>query len=1586
MRPNRTSHAPTHRLVVYVVATVLMAFASPRSGTAQESTYSVDPLWLSSLDRITRAVALGDVDGDGDLDLVCGNGGDLDQRNTLYLNLGSVFAPDTAWSSSFSDSTFAVALGDINGDGTLDLICGNYGQKNRLYLNVGNVFSAGPDWESGPANKTTSIILGDVDGDGDLDLVCGNEGQSNTVYLNVGGVLETIPAWQSSPAKRTLSVALGDVDGDGSLDLVCGNNADSNTVYLNLDGVLDTIPAWKSSTTNRTFSVALGDMDGDGDLDLVCGNVNAENTLFQNNFGVLDTTALWLSDPLNVTTAVALGDADGDGDLDLLCGNDGQRNTFYRNNAGTLETMPIWRSARENGTFGIALGDVDGDGDLDLVCGNEQGASPRNTLYRNEAFVLDTQFAWESAEKRSTFGVALGDVDSDGDLDLVCGNGGGFDQANTLYENTGGPRVFSDTTSASWDDVNPSSTFGVTLGDINGDGRLDIVCGNSGPPVGQTNTVYLNNGGSFSTTTDWNPTPMSNTVLIALGDVDGDGDLDLACGNGGTASRENTLYLNTGSMLANTTVWQSGPAGATIGVALGDVDGDGDLDLVCGNNNGQQNTLYLNRGGVFEISPVWSSGKLKDTFGVALGDVDGDGDLVLVCGTAGATDDQRNTLYLNEFGVFAIQPVWESARNRSSTFGVALGDVDGDGDLDFFCGNGGTDTEPNTLYLNEASDGNSRVFSLDPVWSSTETRTSFGVAVGDVDGDGDLDVVYGNESQSNTLYLGKRNPVYKGLPGAPTNHLPNNSAFLDGVDLQGPDAGNQIRVTFTAIDVESDSVWIVAEYQFEGDPEWFPVDRQPSRIGPFATSPGGEMGSFDWDILQVPFDSRDIVLRLRTISVPRRVSVIQHVASYVKAVGSIAPGRPEITTSPGALSFPTVKTGNTTFADLVIKNSGTQVLNVDSIALPSPEITLKQPKSFALAPDSTETLRFFLQPLSGTPISGWVVITSDDPITRYDSIAVTTDIISISSTPIPNRGTEFAEGRDITVPVALPAGASLVQGKLYFRQGGGNVYQEDSLVQLPGQAPRAAIPGSIVGPRGVQYWVETRIIRDGRQDTLTDPPVLPDSIPRSIRITVDKLAFPYRLPTTAYRMISIPLEMQGTVTGTLNELGDKDGGRRWRMLSYYGPLGGKLGYREIPDTARSVFGFEQGRAYWLATRDEGVRLNTGPTKGTSATMDSAFTIVLEPGWNMIANPFDFSVAWASMMVDTLTMAQAEATGVINPPIRRIFLSKGKYRYNDPWKEPVTSLEPFDGYWVWNDTTQVILKIPPVGAPAPVPVAHRPSTTAISPEGEWHLRIRASSVDATDIGNYVGVRSDAAAGRDRHDIPEAPMSPGPAISLYFPHNDWEKHPGLYTVDMRGKAQAVDTKALGLSLDEPQLWGHVWRFDVAKNSEGGLADVVLDVTGIETVPEHAAVYLIDHELETAIDLRKETHYMFFQGAREVVNNEEDVRFTLLVGSDSFVGDVLPALPTRTVLHPNYPNPFNPTTVIRYELASAAEVTIKIYNVTGALVKTLEARHRERGRYEAGWNGDNNRGQKVASGIYFYRLHAGGFTQTRKMILLK
>ena len=99
----------------------------------------------------------------------------------------------------------------------------------------------------------------------------------------------------------------------------------------------------------------------------------------------------------------------------------------------------------------------------------------------------------------------------------------------------------------------------------------------------------------------------------------------------------------------------------------------------------------------------------------------------------------------------------------------------------------------------------------------------------------------------------------------------------------------------------------------------------------------------------------------------------------------------------------------------------------------------------------------------------------------------------------------------------------------------------------------------------------------------------------------------------------------------------------------------------------------------------------------------------------------------------------------------------------------------------------------------------------------------------------------------------------------------------------------------------------------------------------------------------------------------------------------------IPEETALHPNYPNPFNPETWIPYQLAEPAEVTLTIYDINGGAVRRLAVGHQAAGMYQGRsravyWDGHNQLGESVASGLYFYTLTAGDFTATRKMLILK
>jgi len=483
------------------------------------------PVFTSSDNDVTRSVAWGDMDGDGDLDLAAGNAG---QPNKVYLNNNGMLLATPVFTSSDSDLTYSVAWGDMDDDGDLDLAAGNYLQLINIYRNEGGMLLATPVFTSSSSHTTHSVAWGDMDGDGDLDLAAGNYNQPNNVYLNVGGVLQTTPAFTSSDSDSTYSVTWGDMDGDGDLDLAAGNYDQPNNVYRNEGGMLLAAPVFTTSDSDETLSVAWGDMDSDGDLDLAAGNWEQPNTIYLNEGGMLLATPVFTSSDSGNTFSVAWGDMDGDGDLDLAAGNEGQPNKVYLNNNGMLLATPVFTSSASGNTRSIAWGDMDGDGDLDLAAGN---IGQQNNVYLNEDGMLLATPVFTSNDSDDTLSVAWGDMDGDGDLDLAAGN---YGQQNKVYLNEGGMLLATPVFASSDSD----NTTSVAWGDVDGDSDLDLVAGNSFQP----NKVYLNQGGMLGPIANWLSSDSNDTRSVAWGDVDGDGDLDLATGN--SNQQPNNVYLN----------------------------------------------------------------------------------------------------------------------------------------------------------------------------------------------------------------------------------------------------------------------------------------------------------------------------------------------------------------------------------------------------------------------------------------------------------------------------------------------------------------------------------------------------------------------------------------------------------------------------------------------------------------------------------------------------------------------------------------------------------------------------------------------------------------------------------------------------------------------------------------------------------------------------------------------------------------------------------------------------------------------------------------------------------------------------------
>ncbi|KAH8053942.1 hypothetical protein JL722_9103 [Aureococcus anophagefferens] len=484
--------------------------------------------------------AFADVDGDGDLDLVVG-AGEIDNNLNYYENDGSAASPSyeavTGAANPFDGISVgyeeAPALADVDGDGDLDLVAGEYEGTLDYYENVGSAASPSYEKKTGSANPFDGVDVGsasapafvDFDGDGDLDLVVGENDGVLYYYENVGSA--TSPSYEAANGAASpfdgidvgdsSAPALVDVDGDGDLDLVVGENDGTLYYYENVGTAAS--PSYEAVTGAANpfdgidlgewswLAPALGDVDGDGDLDLVVG---LYNLYYYENVGsaaspsyAAVTGSASPFDGINVglRSAPALVDLDGDGDLDLVVGETDGTLDYYENVGSAASPSYEKKTGTANPFDGIDVGDyskpalvdLDGDGDLDLVVGETDGAlyyyenvgsaaSPSYTAVTGSASPFDgidvgTVDSW--GYRRGSSKPALGDLDGDGDLDLVVGEYWGV---LFYYENVGSaasPTFAAVTGSASpFDGIDVGGSSAPALVDVDGDGDLDLVVGN----------------------------------------------------------------------------------------------------------------------------------------------------------------------------------------------------------------------------------------------------------------------------------------------------------------------------------------------------------------------------------------------------------------------------------------------------------------------------------------------------------------------------------------------------------------------------------------------------------------------------------------------------------------------------------------------------------------------------------------------------------------------------------------------------------------------------------------------------------------------------------------------------------------------------------------------------------------------------------------------------------------------------------------------------------------------------------------------------------------------------------------------------
>jgi hypothetical protein len=413
----------------------------------------------------------------------------------ILPSIGSWYSPSQTFGTG-ADSTRSVTTGDLDKDGNVDLVVGNYGEQNVIYFGDGDGTFDTRSAAIGPGTDLTrKILVGDINNDTWLDIIVGNHQQQDVIYMNDGdGTFDTIQyVMPDVGSNYTFSLALGDVDGDSWKDLVVGNLEEENLVYLH-DGIghpYDTIPfisfGIPGPDFGNTWDVVLADMNGDLDLDIVVANHQQYNYVYLGDGdGTFDTTSFQFGNLLEHTHSVAVGYFDGDAFLDVVEADYSAQNKLYLGDGTGNLTLSHSFGSLFNKTHMVAVADINGDTLLDVAVGNGGDEPQYNMVYHGVGDgTLDAGYSL-TANQDITWGLALDDFNNDGLIDMAIGNIGqnfvylnldmAIDNLATLFDSN---TFFVAGDNAYCTDVLGSAKIAFGLGEAgtaeNPEGRTDVI-------------------------------------------------------------------------------------------------------------------------------------------------------------------------------------------------------------------------------------------------------------------------------------------------------------------------------------------------------------------------------------------------------------------------------------------------------------------------------------------------------------------------------------------------------------------------------------------------------------------------------------------------------------------------------------------------------------------------------------------------------------------------------------------------------------------------------------------------------------------------------------------------------------------------------------------------------------------------------------------------------------------------------------------------------------------------------------------------------------------------------------------------------
>jgi Bacterial Ig-like domain (group 3)/FG-GAP-like repeat len=623
------------------------------------------------------ALAVADVNGDGKVDVISVGG----SIGVLLGNGDGTFQPQVVYNSG-GEGADSVAIADVNGDGKADLVVSNQfmtqGKANGgvgvLLGNGDGTFQAAVSYDAG-GMQAYSVAVADLNGDHHPDIVVTTfyaanaynndyaDGSVGVLLGNGDGSFQPVVNYYSGGG-QTYGVAIADLNGDGKPDLLVANTSvgkgsggNDNTLGVLLgkgDGTFRHAISYATGAIGA-FSVVVADVNGDGKADALMtehypdpGGPAAVGVVLGNGDGTFRAPVIYQSGGYDDNT-IAAADVNGDGKLDLVIASQGVSCTgcvggvsvLMGNGNGTFQSQVSYGTGTTNPTYSVAVADVNGDGKPDIVAAsscisNVNCVSSVAVLLNNGDGTFKPAVNYAS-NGQAAHSVAIGDVNGDGKPDIVvansCASGDFYCLSGTVGVLLGnGDGIFRPVVIYGTGGQYPTA---VALGDLNNDGRPDIVVSNyqttSSDYTGRIGVLLGNGDGTFQPATTYLSGGVANNSVTIV-DLDGDGKLDLIAVNQGATTGQSTgtlgVLLGNGDGTFRTAIVTSTTRLSIdyfAQVAIADFNGDGKLDVACGASD----FLLLGNGdGTFQ-TPL--SLGFEGT-GIAAGDFNGDGRLDLAVG------------------------------------------------------------------------------------------------------------------------------------------------------------------------------------------------------------------------------------------------------------------------------------------------------------------------------------------------------------------------------------------------------------------------------------------------------------------------------------------------------------------------------------------------------------------------------------------------------------------------------------------------------------------------------------------------------------------------------------------------------------------------------------------------------------------------------------------------------------------------------------------------------------------------------------------------------------------------------------------